>query len=107
MAESIVVPSYVLATISGVAFLGTALVKRAITVGPNRTEPVFSPEREKAILRRTPAVLGACITLAIYQFNWLRIQLDADLAIILPSLVVGVLAGAASDLTMRENVLPE
>lgn len=97
MVEATVVPSYVIATISGLSFLGTALVKRTISVGPNRTEPVFTPAREKVILRRTPAVVGACITLAIYQFNWLRIQLDTDLAVTLPSLVVGVLAGAASD----------
>lgn len=97
MVESIDVPLYVLATISGVSFLGTAIVKRAITVGPNRTEPLFKPEQERAILRRTPAVLGAGITLAIYGFDWLRVQLDTDLAITLPSLVLGTIAGAASD----------
>lgn len=97
MVEATVVPSYVLATISGAAFLGTALVKRAISVGPNRTEPVFSPEREKMILRRTPALIGACLTLGVYGFDWLRVQLDTELAIPLPSLVVGALAGAASD----------
>lgn len=97
MVESIDVPLYVLATISGVSFLGTAIVKRAITVGPNRTEPLFKPAQEKAILRRTPAVLGAGITLAIYGFDWLRVQLDTDLAVTLPSLVLGTIAGAASD----------
>lgn len=96
MSAPIDVPTYVLATISGLSFVGTALLKRAISVGPYRTEPVFKPAVEKKLLRRTPAVLGAGITLALYGFSWLNVPL-LDLTLQLPSPVVGLAAGALSD----------